>query len=147
MSSPGYKPIKDAIVSILGTVSSLKVVYGKEEKAIKKFPAACVSAKEDIEDFNSVGEGGSNEARYQHYIRLYFRTDEANDPDYEDILETCADDVKQALRSNITLNGTCEYAYPASGAWLDGQKEVPVRVYQITQASAVHIKRDTGELV
>src|SRR5258706_4702 len=41
----GYKTIKDALVSTLGSVASLKIVYGKEEKALSKFPAACVSAK------------------------------------------------------------------------------------------------------
>ncbi len=143
----GYKVIKDQIVAILGGVSILKVVYGKEEKAIKAFPAACISAKEDTEEFNSVGSGGSNEAKYSLFIRLYFRTDEANDPDYEDILEGVADSVKQALRSNITLNNTCEYALPVSGTWMDGQKEAPVRVYQMVETAIVHMKRDTGELV
>src|SRR4051812_3723736 len=111
----GYKQIKDQIVAILQTVSELEVVYGKEEKAIKTFPAACVLAKEHTSRFYTVGSGGRNERQYQHYVRIYFRTDEANDPDYEDIIESIADKVVQAFESNITLNGACNWAIPTSG--------------------------------
>ena len=145
--SNGYKPIKDAIVSILGGVTGLKIVYGKEEKAIKQFPAACVSAQGDDEAFDSIGSSGTNEVNIRHIIRVYFRLDEQLDKDYEDILETVVDDIKQALRSNVTLNGTCEYSVPSFGQWRTGMKETPVRVYELTNTANVHLRRDTGELI
>jgi len=144
---PGYLSIKSAIVSILEGVTSLKEVYSKEEKAPADFPAACVSAKEHTATFCSVGAGGTNERRYNHLVRIYFRTDEENNPDYEDILESVADDVIFALESNVTLNNTCEYALPTSGTWRFGNKQVPVRFLELTVTSDVHVKRDTGELV
>ncbi len=142
----GYKTIKDQIVAILQTVTELEVVYGKDEKALKLFPSACVSAKEHTSRFYTVGSGGRNERQYQHYVRLYFRTDEVNDPDYEDILESVADKVVQAFESNITLNGVCNWAIPTSGIWRFGEKESPVRIFELVIASTAVIKRDTGVL-
>jgi hypothetical protein len=147
MSSLGYKSVKDQLVSILQGISSLKIVYGKEPKTITQFPAACVSAESDTEDFNSMGASGTNEVEIRHHIRVYFRTDEANDPDYEDILESTVDDIKQALRANITLNGVCEYATPAGGTWRNVEKEVPVRMYDMTTHASLHLRRDTGQLI
>lgn len=142
----GYKTIKDQIVAVLQTVSELEAVYGKEEKALSKFPSACVSAKEHTSHFYTVGSGGRNEREYQHYVRVYFRTDEANDIDYEDILESIADKIVQALESNITLNGACNWAIPTSGIWRFSEKESPVRVFDLVITSNVVVKRDTGEI-
>lgn len=143
----GYKPIKDAIVDVLEDVTSLKIVYGKEPKEVGQYPAACVSAHSDDEQFDSVGLSGTNEAVYRHFVRVYFRTDEANDPDYEDVLESVVDDIKAKIRQNINLNVTCEYAIPSSGQWGYGQKECPVRYYEMIVSSTVHMRRDTGVLV
>ena len=143
----GYKPIKDQIVAILQGVSSLKQVYGKEEKAPADFPAACISAKEHTSSFSSVGTGGVNKREYHHFVKIYFRTDEKNDADYEDILESTADDVIAALEANITLNDTCEYAVPTTGAWRFGTKQVPVRFLELTVTATVRVKRDIGAVV
>jgi hypothetical protein len=99
MSNVAYKPIKDAIVTILNTVESLKVVYSKEEKALAQFPAACVSANGHTAELHDTV---SNRKHYQHFVRLYFRTDENNDADYEDVLESVADDVIAALEHDVT---------------------------------------------
>ncbi len=142
----GYKTIKDQLVEILKTVSEIKTVYGKEEKSLANFPAACVSAKEHASRFNSVGQSGSNERHYQHYVRVYFRTDEKNDPDYEDVLENVVDKVVQAIESNPTLNGACAFAIPSSGIWRFGEKETPVRIFELVVTSTVYVRRDTGIL-
>src|SRR5947199_102090 len=105
MANTGYKPIKDQIVAVLQGVSSLKVVYGKLEKAFSGYPAACVFAKEHMSEYQTQGGvGGRNKRVYQHFIHIYFRTDENNDSDYEDVLESTADDVIAALEHNMTLN-------------------------------------------
>lgn len=134
----GYKTIKDQLVAILQTVSSLKVVYGKEEKAIKQFPAACVSAKEHSAQLHDTV---SNLKQYQHYVRLYFRTDEQNDPDYEDVLESVADDVISVLEHNLTLNGVVDWALPTTGTWRNVAKESPVRMLELVITSKARVVR------
>jgi|SRR5882724_10699578 len=134
----GYKPIKDAIVAILGTVPSLNVVYAKEEKAIKKFPAATVSAKEHTAELH---DSVANSKTYYHFIRLYFRTDETNDADYEDVLESVADSVIAALEHDLTLGGVVDWSLPTSGVWKYGDKETNVRILEITLASRARVVR------
>lgn len=138
MSDLAYKPIKDAIVSKLQTVESLDVVYAKEEKILGSFPAATVSAKSHEGQFEDTV---SNLKTYEHFIRLYFRTDENNDADYEDVLETVADSVIYALEHDITLGGVVDWAMPTSGIWKFGQKEVPVRYLEITFTSKARVVR------
>lgn len=143
----GYKGIKDAIVATLQGVSSLSVVYGKEEKLFSGYPAATVSANNFQGAFQTVGSGGGNKETYQHFIRIYFRTDEANDPDYEDVLESVADDVLAALRHNVKLtsvslpNGACDYSLPIAGQWKYGTKESPERVFEIIESATVYNPR------
>jgi hypothetical protein len=144
----GYLAIKAQIVAILETITSLKEVYGKEPKTVTQFPAACVSADSDDEQFDSVGANGTNEAVYRHFVRIYFRTDENNDADYEDVLEGVVDAVKAKFRQNISLHGTCEYSIPSSGRWgFTNEKETPMRYYEMVVSSTVHVRRDTGQLV
>ena len=138
MSNFGYKPIKDAIVIILGTVSALKVVYGKEEKALKQFPAATVSAKEHSAELHDTV---ANLKTYQHYVRLYFRTDEQNDPDYEDVLEITADAVIAALEHDLTLGGVVDWALPTSGMWRNVEKETNVRMLELVVTSKGRVVR------
>src|SRR5690349_20600860 len=116
----GYVPVKNALVAVLQGVSSLKVVYGKEEKVLGQFPAACVSASGHENAFHDLA---ANDKTYHHYVRIYFRTDEANDPDYEDVLESVADDVIDTLEHNVTLNDVCDWALPTAGNWGFGEKE------------------------
>lgn len=124
----GYLSTKNAIVAILETVPSLKVVYPKEEKAISQFPAACVSAAGHTAELHDTV---SNRKHYQHFVRLYFRTDENNDADYEDVLETVADEVIAALEHDVTLGGAVDWSLPTSGTWGNGEKETPVRYLEI----------------
>lgn len=138
MSNVAYKPIKDAIVTILQGVASLKVVYPKEEKALAQFPAACVSAAGHTAELHDTV---SNRKHYQHYVRLYFRTDENNDADYEDILESVADDVIAALEHDVTLGGVVDWSLPTSGRWDFGQKETPVRYLELIVHSEGRVVR------
>ncbi len=138
-----YKTIKDQLVAILGGVSSVKVVYGKEEKKLADFPAVCISAKQHSSQYDSVGTSGVNLREYEHFVRVYFRTDEENDPDYEDVLEGVADDVVSALEQNVTLNSVCDYSIPVTGVWRFGNKEVPVRIFELIVRATVRIRRDT----
>lgn len=140
MSTFGYKNIKDAIVTILGTVSSVEAVYGKEEKKLVQFPAACVSAKQHTAELHDTV---SNRKHYEHYVRVYFRTDETNDADYEDVLESVADDVIAALEHDITLGGAVQWSIPTSGVWKAdlNTKETPVRLIEIVVRSEARVVR------
>lgn len=134
----GYKSIKDQLVLICQNVASVKVVYGKEEKLLKQFPAVCVTAKEHTAEFhNSV----SNMKQYQHYVRIYFPVDEHNSADYEDVLEKTADDVIVAIEHNLTLNGSVDWAVPTSGVWKAGNKEVATRMLEIIVTSKASVPR------
>ena len=134
----GYKSIKDALVTILGTVSELKVVYGKEEKALGQFPAATVSAKEHTAELHDTT---ANLKNYAHYVRLYFRTDDENNPDYEDILETTADAVIAAIEHDMTLGGVVDWSLPTQGIWRNVEKETPVRMLELTVMSRARVVR------
>ena len=134
----GYLPVKNQLVSILQGVSSLKVVYGKEAKALGQFPAACVSAMGHENSFHDLA---ANDKTYHHFVRIYFRTDENNDADYEDVLESVADDVITALEHNLTLNGSCDWSLPTSGNWGFGEKEVPVRYLELVVTSRARVIR------
>jgi hypothetical protein len=141
---PGYKPIKDHLVSILqgivvNNISLLPTVSGREEKKLTSFPAACVTAKEHSSSFESLD---ANKRVYEHYIRLYFRTDEQNDPDYEDVLELVADQVIFTLEQNFKpIDGIWDWSIPISGVWGEGEKDMPLRVFEIVVASTLHVKR------
>lgn len=138
-----YKSVKDAIVNTLNTLvpASLQIVYAKEEKSPNKFPCATVSDKAHSGEFHTVGSGGANKRTYEHFVRLYFRVDELNDPDYEDILATTADAVITALDHDITLGGTVDWAIVSSSQWGEGDKEVPLRVCEMVVSSVGHITR------
>ena len=75
-----YKSIKDQIVAVLGTVSGIEAVYGKEAKVLNEggYPAATVEAKGHSSNYYTVGPNGMNERVYEHFIRIYFRTDETD---------------------------------------------------------------------
>jgi hypothetical protein len=108
------------------------------EKAISQFPAACVSAAGHTAELHDTV---SNRKHYQHFVRLYFRTDENNDADYEDVLESVADDVISALEHDVTLGGVVDWSLPTSGTWGHGEKETPVRYLEITVQSEGRVVR------
>ncbi len=142
MSNLAYKPVKDAIVTILNTLApaTLKVVYSKEEKKLENFPAACVSYVGHTAELH---DSVSNRKHYQHYVRVYFRTDETNDPDYEDVLGAVADTVIQALEHDLTLGGVVDWSLPTSGRWLASPtiKETPVRYLELIVKSEARVIR------
>lgn len=139
----GYISIKSQLVTILETVTSLSAVYGKDAKELDDLPAACVFAKGNVIDFQTMGQGASNLNIYEHYIMVYFPTDEKDDADYEDVLEQCADDILTALShaGGSTINGVWDWGLPISGNWRFADKEVNERVFEIVFQSTAHVNR------
>ena len=129
-----YKSVKDAIITILRTVSAISVVYDGEVPKLVKFPAACVSARGHVA---SLHDTVSNLKTYQHFVRIYFQTNQEQDADYEDVLEGVADSAIAALEHDLTLGGTCDWSLPTSGEWRANPtaKEVPVKYIEIVVTS------------
>lgn len=123
-----YISLNTALQTKLATIAGL-TVFGKEPKQVGTYPAAAVSA---LSHTNAFEDLASNKRMYTFIIRFYFRTDEANDPDYEAILEGIVDSAITAIEHDVTLGGACDWAKPTNAKWAYGEKEVPVRVCELT---------------
>jgi hypothetical protein len=136
-----YLDIKAAIVAKLQplvTAGTIKVLYGKEEKQLAQFPAVCVSNKGHTAELHDTV---SNRKHYQHYVRVYFRTDEDNDADYEDVLSEVADAVIYELEHDLTLGGVADWSLPTSGEWKFVEKETPLRCLELVVQSEARVIR------
>ena len=140
MTTLSYKAVKDALKTILGTVTQISVVYDGEKPKLVKFPAACVSAKGHVAQLHDTV---SNSKTYQHFVRIYFQTNQEQDADYEDVLESVADAAITALEHDLTLGGTCDWSLPTSGDWRGSPtaKEVPVKYIEIVVTSRARVVR------
>lgn len=122
-----YVSIAAQLVNILQGVSDLVTVYNHEPKELKDYPCATVTAASHKDAFSDTA---ANRRVYLFTIRLYFRTDVAQDA--ETVLRSLADSIISAIESNVTLNGACDFAKPTEGAWDYQEREVPVRVCILT---------------
>lgn len=131
-----YVSIAAGIVAKLGTVTELEQVYNHEPKELAKFPCATVTAFSHTDVF---ADTAANTRQFTFMIRLYFRTDTAQDA--ETVLRNVADKVIAKIESDVTLNGSCDFARPSEGRWLFQQREVPVRVVEITIEALKRLNR------
>ena len=122
-----YVTIGDEIKTILDTITEFKVVYAYEAKELSKYPSATVTALAHTDEFIDTHH---NTRLYQFAIRLYYRNDSGADA--ESVLRDLADKVITAIETNVTLNGACDFAHPLEGTWTFAEREVPVRVAEIT---------------
>lgn len=72
-------------------------------------------------------------------IRLYFRTDVAQDA--ETILSTITDAVIVKIESDPTIGGVCDFAEPSEGKWLFQEREVPLRLVEIVVTAMKQVLR------
>lgn len=132
-----YVSLNTAIQAKLSAISGL-TVYGKDPKKVVNFPAAAVFALSHSNEFNDLA---ANKRTYQFMVRFYFRTDDTNDPDYEGILEGIVDSAITAIEHDVTLGGACDYSMPSKATWKFGEKEVPLRICELTIDCVAHIAR------
>lgn len=132
----GYVSITAAIVSVLNSVSDIQVVYNHEPKELEKYPSATVTALSHANVFEDLA---ANKRVYRHKIVLYFRTDIAQDA--ESILQALADEVITALEHDTTLGGVTDITNPSGGKWAYQQRELPVRLIEITVSSMQRVVR------
>lgn len=131
-----YVSIAAGIMARLQTVSELEQVYNHEPKELAKFPCATVTAFSHADIF---ADTAANTRQFTFMVRLYFRTDVAQDA--ETVLRSVADKVIEKIESDVTLNGSCDFARPSEGRWLFQQREVPVRVVEITVEALRRLNR------
>lgn len=131
-----YVAIGTEIKNVLLTITDFNLVYGYEPKELLKYPSATVTASSHEDSFSSTSK---NQRNYKFAIRLYYRTDTAEDA--EGILRDLTDQVIIILEANPSLNGSCDFARPISANWLYQEREVPVRVVEITLEALVRLPR------
>ncbi len=131
-----YTSIRAGIVSMLQTVSGIQQVYNYEAKELAKYPAATVT---NLSHKNLFADTARNRRQYSFMIRLYFRTDVAQDA--ETILSTITDAVIVKIESDPTLGGVCDFAEPSEGKWLFQEREVPLRLVEIVVTAMKQVLR------
>jgi hypothetical protein len=85
-----YSAIGTQIKTILLTISDFNIIYGYEPKELLKYPSATVTASSHADSFSSTAK---NLRTFKFDIRLYFRTDTAEDA--EGILRDLADQERE----------------------------------------------------
>ena len=131
-----YVAIADAIQTKLLTITDINIVYNHEPKELVEYPAATISARSHTNAFNDLC---ANVRRYVFIIRLYFRTDVAQDA--ETVLRDLADQVITIIEADPTIGGSCDFAIPTSGSWSFQTREVPVKVVEILVEARKRVER------
>lgn len=131
-----YVTIASAIQTLVDEITELQAVYDKEPAELLVFPCATVSsaAHEDV-----ANDTAANVRRFTHIIRLYDKQDSTNAA--ETTLRDIADKVIAKIEGNVSLNSTCDYARPTRGVWVQAEREVPVKVVEITVDAFKRVNR------
>lgn len=131
-----YVSIVAQIKTLLLTIAEINIVYDYEPKELVKYPCTTVTATGHNNEF---GDLAANKRRFLFTIRCYTRTDSASDA--ETILRTVADKVIEKIENNVTLGGSCDWARPTEGRWSYQEREVPVRVCEMTIEAVKRVNR------
>lgn len=131
-----YVSIATQLKTLLQSITELSTVYDYEAKELNRYPCATLTAGSHKNNFQDTA---ANRRQFVFTIRLYNRTDSAADG--ERIMRVVADKVIQAVETNITLNGSCDWAAPSEGVWGYQEREVPVRVCEITVIAVKRVVR------
>jgi hypothetical protein len=121
-----YEDIGNAIYSMLGGITEFDIVYNYEPNELKKFPCATVSALSHANTFNDTA---ANRREFLFVVRVYFRRDMT---DYENVMRKVVDLIITTIEADPSLTGACDFAEPTESKWLFQEREVPVRVCEVT---------------
>lgn len=120
-----YTTIADQLEVILEAVTSVKKVFPSEPKELGEYPAATIRA----DGHNDVAaDTAANNRVFTFIITLYYPT---SDDLYDQILRGVADDVINAIESNVRINSACDFARPTAGKWGYTQREIPERFVEL----------------
>lgn len=122
-----YTGISGGIKDILDDITDLKEVYAEEPQTLLGFPCATISAVSHADNF---ADTSRNQRTFIFTIRLYQRVNDVAHG--ESVLMGIADAVIEDIEEDPTLGGTCDFARPTRGNWTYVEREVPVRVCEIT---------------
>lgn len=132
-----YKTIGDAIFTILQTLTTnFSGFYNYEPKELKNYPALTVSV---LGHSNDPYDTAGNKREYSFMVRVYTRTDDASYG--EDSMRQCLDAVITALEGNVSLNSICDFNRATKGKVFYQEREVPVRVGEITIVAVKRVNR------
>ena len=127
-----YVAIGTAIKTLLETISAFKIVYAYEAKELTQYPSATITALAHNDEFIDTHH---NTRHYQFTVRLYYRNDDTASA--ESVLRGLVDSVITTVEGDPTLGGACDFAQPLAGTWTWAEREVPVRVCDITISARV----------
>jgi hypothetical protein len=130
-----YETIGQEIYNLLVTISEIDFVYNYEPNELKKFPCATVSALEHTNEFSDLA---ANRREFRFIIRLYFRRDMT---DYEVVMRKVVDQIITEFEADPSINGACDFAQPTESKWLFQEREVPVRVCEVTISAVKRVNR------
>jgi hypothetical protein len=131
-----YVSITAQLKAILEAVTGLNEVYDYEPKELLKYPCATITAQSHQNLFNDTA---ANRRQYTFTIRCFYRTDDAATA--ESTLQGIADSVISAIETNVTLNGACDFARPTASKWLYAERELPMRIVEITIEAVKRVNR------
>ena len=131
-----YVTIAAQLVTLLGEVSELNRVVNHEPKELGEYPCATVAAAAHVNAFQTTG---GNDRRYAFTVRLYYRTDVAQDA--ETVLRDVTDKVIAKLEANVTVANVWDIARPTEARWFYQEREVPVRVVELTVEFKKYVNR------
>ncbi len=123
----GYVSVTTKLASLLNEITDFQAVYQYEPNALSGYPAAIVIAVGHRDAFYDTA---ANRRTYSYLIKLLYRLDV--DADAESILQQLTDQVIAKLEANVTVAGVWEIARPTQATWSFGEREVPVRVVELT---------------
>lgn len=131
----GYEAISEKIVELLETIEGL-TVYDHEPRTLGSFPCATVQAAGHRNRFHDTA---ANARQFSFAIRLFY--DDKVPRDAETILRAYADQVIQILEANVTVPGVWDVAQPTEAVWRFAEREIPVRIAEITADFRVRVNR------
>jgi hypothetical protein len=119
----GYVTIATRLVSLLGEISGL-TAYDHEPKELGSYPCATVQAAGHRNRFNDTA---ANLRQYSFAIRLFYD-----------------DRIPLDLEANVVAAGVWDLTQPTEAVWLFAEREVPVRIAEITIDIKVRVNRAGG---
>lgn len=124
-----YVAIEEKLVELVTEITEIQVVYNRDAKELKDYPAATVTALGHENSFQSVGVGGGNNRMFSFAIRVFYPT---SSEDVDGIIRDIADKVIVKLESNVKAEGVWDIMRPTRARFFYPERETPLLASEIT---------------
>lgn len=115
--------IRNEIIALLGTVTTLSKVYDKEPRVVSVFPSCAIF----YADYNNSIEAVSDAVTHNWSLIIYL---DAKQKDLDALIQKYVDiqsEIMQKIRSNRNLNGRALYFWtPSGGNIIDKDMEIAI---------------------